>query len=181
LTRIALVVAVAENGVIGAGGALPWRIADDLKWFKSVTLGKPVVMGRKTFQSIGKPLPGRRNIVVTRDPRFAVTGVETAPSIDAAFSLARSAAHDLNADKIAVIGGGDIYAQTLPRADRIYLTHVAARPVGDAHFPPLDPSDWRTTPRGGTETDWSPGRERNQYACRFFVLDRIRGAEMAEG
>lgn len=189
MTRIALVVAVAENGVIGDRGALPWRIADDLKWFKAVTIGKPVVMGRKTYQSIGKALPGRRNIVVTRDSAFRADGVERASSLDDALRLALAAASDLGADEIAVIGGADIYAQALPFADRIYLTRVAARPEGDTHLPALDPAAWRTTDRGGAAQDWDAdrgadgavGRGRNQYACRFYVLDRIGSAEVDNG
>ena len=172
MTRLALVVAVAENGVIGKNGALPWRIADDLKWFKSVTLGKPVVMGRKTFQSIGRPLPGRRNIVVTRDPSLYAEGVDIAPTFEAALALAEVAAKDLQTDEIAVIGGGDIYRQAMARADRIYLTRVEARPDGDAHFPPLNDADWRTVSRGRAEQAWSDASRRNEYACAFYVLHR---------
>ncbi|MBY0422419.1 MAG: dihydrofolate reductase, partial [Parvularculaceae bacterium] len=105
MMRVALVVAAARNGVIGMNGTLPWRIADDLKFFKSTTMGKPVVMGRKTFESIGKPLPGRRNIVVTRDGAWRREGVETAPDIGSALAAAKRAAAALGADEIAVIGG----------------------------------------------------------------------------
>ncbi len=176
MTRIALVVAVAENGVIGAGGALPWRIADDLAFFKRVTLGKPVIMGRKTYQSIGKPLPGRRNIVVTRDAGFAPPGVDTAPSLGAAIAQAEEAAQALGANEIAVIGGAEIYAEALPLSDTVYFTRVHARPEGDALFPELPMAVWRTTRLGSAQAD-NPGvttdDRRNQYACTFFKLDRI--------
>lgn len=165
--RIALVVAMAKNGVIGDKGAMPWRISDDLKWFKEVTLGKPVIMGRKTFESIGKPLPGRRNIVITRSSSWAQEGVERAGSINEAIALAEGAAREGGADEICVIGGGEIYAQTLDRAERIYLTEVDADVEGDARFPAFDESEWRKTAAGGCQQGG-----RNQYSCRFFILDR---------
>ncbi len=165
--RIALVVAVAENGVIGSGGGLAWKISDDLKWFKKITLGKPIVMGRKTFDSIGKALPGRANIVVTRSRTFAAEGVTAVASLDAALAAAEAAAKGAGAEEICVIGGGEIYRQTLPRAGRIYLTRVEARVEGDTFFPPIDPAQWRDTAAGGCERS-----EKNQYSCRFFILDR---------
>lgn len=135
---IAIVVAVAKNGVIGRDNALPWRLSTDLKRFKVITMGKPVVMGRKTFQSIGKPLPGRTNIVVSRDARFAPEGVVVEHSLEAALARARTEAAATGADKICVIGGGEIYAQTLPLADRLYVTEVEAEATGDTTFPPID-------------------------------------------
>jgi len=164
---IALVVAVAENGVIGSGGGLAWKISDDLKWFKKVTLGKPIVMGRKTFDSIGRALPGRANIVVTRSRDFAVEDVTAAMSFDAALAAAETAAKEAGVEEICVIGGGEIYRQALPRAGRIYLTRVEARVEGDTFFPPIDPAQWRETAAGGCEQD-----EKNQHSCRFFILDR---------
>jgi dihydrofolate reductase len=143
LIPIILVVAVAENGVIGRDNTLPWRIKSDLKFFKSVTMNKPVVMGRKTFGSIGKPLPGRTNIVITRQPDFAVPGVLVAPGIDQALAAARGDALRRGADAIAVIGGTEIFAQTLPFATRVILTLVHAKPPGDTYFPPVDPAVWR--------------------------------------
>jgi dihydrofolate reductase len=144
---IILVVAVAENGVIGRDNKLPWRIKSDLKFFRSVTIGKPVVMGRKTYASIGKPLPGRTNIVVTRQPDFAEAGILVAPGIDQALAAARGDALRRGADAIAVIGGTDIFAQTMPMADRLILTLVHANPPGDTYFPPVDPAVWREAER----------------------------------
>lgn len=168
--RIALVVAVARNGVIGAGGDLIWRISDDLKWFKKTTLGKPVVMGRKTFESIGKPLPGRDNIVISRQSDFAPEGVMVAQTVDEALQLAQEWARASDADEICVIGGGEIYTQTLPIADRVYLTRVDAAPEGDAYFPDLDMDEWNASRESAAEEN-----ERNQHACEFFILDRALG------
>ncbi len=165
--KIALVVAVAKNGVIGGEGALPWRIRDDLKWFKENTIGKPLLMGRKTFDSIGKALPGRDNIVLTRDPAFAPARSYIARSLRGAFALADACARERGADEICVIGGGDIYRQTIGLADRIYLTRVDAEPPGDAHFPELDRNRWRETHAGGCAQ--SP---ENDHACEFFILER---------
>ncbi len=144
---IILVVAVAENGVIGRDNQLPWRIKSDLKFFKSVTLNKPVVMGRKTYRSIGKPLPGRTNIVITRQQDFAAPDILVASGIDQALSAARGDALRRGADAIAVIGGTEIFAQTLPLADRLILTLVHANPPGDTYFPPVDPAVWREAER----------------------------------
>ena len=138
---VSLVAAVAANGVIGRDGDLPWRIPEDLRHFKAVTLGKPVIMGRKTWQSIGRPLPGRRNIVVTRDASFAAPGAEIADSLDAALAMTADAA------EVCVIGGGEIYAQALPYGDRLYLTEIAATVAGDVHFPAFDRAVWQETDR----------------------------------
>lgn len=140
---IALVVAAAENGIIGRDGGLPWHVSSDLKFFRKTTLGKPIVMGRKTFESIGKPLDGRPNIVISRDPAFAPDGVYVFASIDDALAIARTLAADLGQDEVAVIGGAQIYAATLPVADRVYLTRIHAQPDGDASLPALDPSMWQ--------------------------------------
>ncbi len=153
--QILLVVAVAENGVIGKDNALPWRIRSDLKFFRSITLNKPVVMGRKTYASIGKPLPGRTNIVVTRQQDFAEPGVLVAPGIAQALSAAKGDALRRGTNEIAVIGGTEIFAQTLPIADRIALTRVHASPAGDTYFPPIDAADWRET--GRTPHERGPG------------------------
>ncbi len=133
--RIALIVAAAENGVIGQRGRLPWRQSTDLKRFRALTLGKPVVMGRRTFETLGRPLDGRDNIVVTRDSDFRPAGATTAPSLDEALAIAEECADMRAVDEIMVIGGGQIYAAALPLADRIYLTLVHARPEGDTLFP----------------------------------------------
>ena len=165
--KVSLVVAVARNNVIGGEGALPWRIRDDLKWFKKNTMGKPLLMGRKTFASIGKALPGRDNIVLTRDRAFCAPSVFVARSLRGGLSLAGACASARGVDEICVIGGGDIYAQTIERADRIYLTRVDASPEGDAFFPDLNLQQWRQTRVGDCEK--SPV---NEYACEFFILDR---------
>jgi dihydrofolate reductase len=144
---IVLVAAVAENGVIGRDNAMPWRLKSDLQRFRALTWGKPVVMGRKTFLSIAKALAGRTNIVVSRDRNFSVPGAVVAPDLDAALGAARGDALRRGADAIAVIGGADIYAQTLPMADRLDLTLVKARPDGDVRFPAIDPQAWRETDR----------------------------------
>ncbi len=144
MSIISLVVAVARNGVIGRDGGLPWHISSDLKRFKAITLGKPVIMGRKTWESLPrKPLPGRSNIVVTRQPGFVAEGAVVVGDVEAALA---AAALEQPAE-ICVIGGGDIYRQTLPLAGRIYLTEVQMDADGDTHFPALDPALWREVSR----------------------------------
>ena len=144
---VALIAAVARNGVIGSSGALPWRLSSDLKHFKAATMGKALVMGRKTYQSIGGPLSGRTIVVVTRDPDFAAAGILVARDVDEALALAEAAARAAGADEIVVAGGGEIYAQTIGRASRLHLTEVDVAPEGDAHFPPIDPAQWREASR----------------------------------
>lgn len=140
---IVVVAAVARNRVIGSAGDLPWRLPADMRRFKAITLGKPMIMGRKTFESIGRPLPGRRTIVVTRDPAWSADGVEVAPSLQAALALAAVG----GPEEIVIAGGGEIYAQSLAFADRLRLTWVEAEPDGDARFPQLDVASWRETAR----------------------------------
>jgi dihydrofolate reductase len=149
--RIVLVAAVARNGVIGAGGALPWRLASDMKRFKTLTWGKPLVMGRKTFESIGRALPGRETIVVTRDPAFAPPGAFVAHEVDAGLDLAAERARVMGADEIIVAGGAEIYAQTIARASRLFITEVALDAKGEAHFPPIDTREWREVRRAKGE------------------------------
>ncbi len=144
---IVLVAAVAENGVIGRDNALPFRQSSDLKRFKALTIGKPVLMGRKTFVSIGKPLPGRTNIVVSRDPGFTPDGVIVVRDLEQALAVARDDAQRRGVDEIAVIGGTDIFTQLLPLADRLEITHVHARPEGDTYFPPIDATQWHPVAR----------------------------------
>jgi dihydrofolate reductase len=141
--KIVLVAAIGENNVIGRGGELPWRLRSDLQHFRRLTINKPVVMGRKTFESIGRPLKDRTNIVVTRDLSRAVPGAVLATSIDAALAFARDDARKRNVDEIMIIGGYNIFAATLPMADRLEITHVHAAPDGDAFFPPMEAGDWR--------------------------------------
>jgi dihydrofolate reductase len=159
---ISIIVAVAENGVIGSDNRLPWRLPDDLKRFKALSLGKPVVMGRRTFESIGRPLPGRTNIIVSRQPGLAIEGAIVAPSLDAAISAAGAV------PEVVVIGGADIFRLALPRTDTIHLTRVHGRVAGDVRFPELDPAMWRET-----AVEHHTADERHQYAFSFVTLQRI--------
>ena len=146
---LAIVAAVARNGVIGAGDALPWRLPSDLKRFKALTMGKPLILGRKTYQAIGRPLPGRAIVVLTRDPAFAAAGVAVAHDVDEALRLAGAKARAAGSDEVIVAGGAEVYAQTIGRAGRLYLTEVDLAPEGDARFPAVDPALWRETAREG--------------------------------
>jgi dihydrofolate reductase len=145
--EIVLVVAVAENGVIGAQGAIPWRLKSDMKRFKAMTIGRPVVMGRRTFASIGRPLPGRTNIVVTRDAGFRSPGAVVTTSFTDARAVARGDALRRFATEIAVIGGAEIYAQWMDCADRLEITEVHARPEGDTCFAAVDAAIWQEVAR----------------------------------
>lgn len=145
--KIVLVAAIGDNNVIGRDGQLPWRLKSDLKHFRALTIGKPVVMGRKTYESIGKPLPGRTNIVLTKDLGLVVPGGVLANSLDAAMSFARRDAERRGVDEIMVIGGGDVFERILPTANRLEITHVHASPEGDAFFPRIQPGDWREVKR----------------------------------
>lgn len=140
-TRVYLVAAVAANGVIGAGGKLPWRLPEDLKHFKALTLGHPVIMGRKTWESLGKPLPGRENIVVTRAAGYDAPGASVASSLDGVLALCAGE------PTVFVIGGGELYAEALPVADGLVLTEIQRDYAGDARFPPYDRAAWRETQR----------------------------------
>ena len=141
--KIVLVAAIGENNVIGRDGQLPWRLKSDLKHFRELTIGKPVIMGRKTFASIGKPLKDRTNIVLTRDLSVVVPGGALATSLDAALDYARKDAIRRGVDEIMIIGGSDVFAAMMPQADRLEITHVHATPEGDALFPPIDPAVWQ--------------------------------------
>jgi dihydrofolate reductase len=141
MTNVTLIAAVGRNGVIGADNDMPWHIPDDFAYFKRTTLGHPIVMGRRTFDSIGRVLPGRRTIVVTHQPDWAHPGVETAHSLSEALSLAGPA------DEVFICGGGQIYAEAMPWAHRLLITEVDESPEGDVHFPEIDISDWREVSR----------------------------------
>lgn len=165
--RITFVVAAAENGIIGQGGSLPWKLSSDLKFFRTMTIGKPVIMGRKTFQSIGKPLDGRDNIVLTRDEDFkAPAGVSVAHRVEDALDLAYRFAEDRGVNEIAVIGGAEIYALLLAKADRLYLTRVHAEPEGDASFV-IDPALWQEVERKQMARS-----VRDQHEATFITYDR---------
>ena len=145
--EIVLIVAVAENGVIGRDNAIPWRLKSDQQRLKAITLNKPVVMGRKTFESLRRPLPGRTNIVVTRDPNYQAHGAVVATSFENARAIAIGDALRRFATEIAVIGGAEIYAQWMDSADRLEITEVHARPDGDTRFPAVDPAAWEEVAR----------------------------------
>lgn len=161
--RITLVVAVARNGVIGRDNGLAWHLRSDLKRFKALTMGKPMLMGRKTFQSIGKPLPGRRTLVLTRDPAFAPEGVDVVHGWAEALAAVRGAG------ELMVVGGAEIYRLALPQADTIHLTEVAGDYAGDTRFPDFDRAAFRETGREGH----GPG-EHDECAFAFVTLERIR-------
>ena len=159
--KISIIVAMARDRVIGKNGTMPWHLPAELKYFKWVTMGKPIVMGRKTFESFRRVLPGRQNIVITRDKRFQFEGVDVVHSIDEAFTIAG------NAEEIMIIGGSDLYRQTMGRADRIYLTQIEADIEGDTFFPEINWNDWQEV-----ENVFCTGDEKNVYSMRFLVLDR---------
>lgn len=144
--RLALVVAMSDNGVIGRDGGLPWHLRSDLKRFKEITQFKPIIMGSTTWESLPrKPLPGRLNLVLSRDPKMEAEGGIICTTLMEALDIAREHADDDGADEICVIGGANVYEQTLPRADRLYVSHVHADVEGDAHFPAIDPTIWQVT------------------------------------
>jgi len=159
------VVAAARNGVIGQGNRMPWHLPSDLAFFKRVTMGHPVVMGRKTYEAIGKPLPGRTNIVITRDPAFRAPGCVVVDSLDAAYRAAG------DVDEVFVIGGAQVYEAALPTVDRIYLTEVEAQIEGDTWFPRIDRSQWAETELARQGVDG-----RHAYSTRMVRLDRKRPA-----
>jgi dihydrofolate reductase len=161
---ISLLVAVTENGVIGRDNGMPWHLPDDLRHFKALTLGKPVLMGRRTYQSIGRPLPGRTNLVLTRDPTWTVAGVTAVADLDAAVRAAGSAA------ELVVAGGAQVYALALPRATRIYLTRIHAVIDGDTRLPELDLHHWHELSR-----ELHPIDVRHPYAMSFVTLERRPG------
>jgi dihydrofolate reductase len=170
MTRpLALIAAIAENGVIGRDNRLIWRIRSDLRRFRDLTWGKPMIVGRKTYESIGKPLPGRETIVVTRARSFAEPGVQVAHDIDEAIARADEIAERLGAAEIAVAGGAEIYRQTLPRAQRLYLTFVHAEPEGDVLFPSFDRSEFRETRR-----EYRPKGPDDDHAFTIVDLERRR-------
>jgi len=163
MSRISLLVAMARNRVIGANGAIPWHLPDELKLFKKLTMGHHMIMGRKTWESIGKPLPGRTSVVVTRQKGYVAPGAIVAHSLDAAIAAAGGDG------EIFVIGGSEIFAAALPRAGRLYLTTVDATPEGDTYMPEFHPGEWRLASSHSHETD-----DRHPYAYRHAVYERIQ-------
>jgi dihydrofolate reductase len=140
--RIAMIAGVAENGVIGSEQTIPWRVPSDMAFFKKTTMGKPILMGRKQYETVGKPLPGRTNIVITRQRDYRPEGVLVFHSIDDALAKAREIAQADGVDEIMIIGGGELYAQLMARADRLYITHIDLSPSGDVRFPAIAPEQW---------------------------------------
>ncbi|GLQ05810.1 dihydrofolate reductase [Sneathiella chinensis] len=169
--KIAAVVAVATNNVIGVENDLPWRLSNDLKWFKKNTMNKPMIMGRKTFQSLPGVLPGRTSIILTRDPAFEAPGALIATTIEQALELATQDAASRNTDEISVVGGGEIYKLFMPLLSRLYLTRVHTTIDGDTLFPELDPADWKTTFEEHHEAS-----EKDDFPYSFYILDREQGA-----
>lgn len=163
--RIAVVVAMARGGVIGRAGGLPWHLPADLRYFKSITMGKPIIMGRATHESIGRALPGRQNIVLTRRAGYAAAGCTVVNSPGAAIEAADGA------EEAMVIGGAEVYAAFLPLADRLYLTAIDADIPGDTHFPPYDAGAWREVSR-----EIHPADARNPYPYSFVAFDRVATA-----
>ncbi len=145
--ELVLIAAVADNGVIGADGTIPWRLKSDMQRFKAMTIGRPVVMGRKTFVSLKRPLVGRTNIVITRDPSFRAAGAVVTTSFEDACAVARGDALRRSVREIAVIGGAEIYTQSMKRADRLEITEVHLQPQGDTSFPAIDPACWQEVAR----------------------------------
>ncbi|HML14888.1 MAG TPA: dihydrofolate reductase [Xanthobacteraceae bacterium] len=170
MPHILIVAAIAENGVIGRGNALPWRLRSDLAHFRALTMGKPVVMGRKTYLSIGKPLPGRTLIAVSHDRDFSAPEIVVAPDLDAALAAARGDALRRGADAIIVAGGADIYLQALPLAARLAITLLHKRVEGDTRFPAIDPRLWRET----TREERAPAAG-DDAAFAFVTYERIAG------
>lgn len=165
--HIALIWAMARNGVIGRDNKLPWYLPEDLKYFKRVTTGKPVIMGRKTYDSIGRPLPNRTNIVVTRDANLTLEGVKVVTSLDDALDIARAESVISDVDEVIVMGGAEIYAQALPHADRLYVTLVHAEVEGDAVFPPIDLGAYQELAREDFNAEGP-----NPYDYSFVVYER---------
>ncbi len=167
--KISVIVAASENNVIGRDNDMPWRLSTDLKRFKALTLGKPVIMGRKTYQSIGRPLPARLNIVITRDESFFAEGVTRVSSLEQALLLAKDYAETHDLDEVFVIGGGQIYHQVLGKADQIYLTRVLTTLEGDTLFPAIDPEKWQLLSEENV-----PAGEKDNYATRYCVYRSVR-------
>ena len=167
---ISLVVAIAANGVIGREGGLPWRLSTDMKRFKAITMGHPVVMGRKTWESFPRPgpLPGRTNIVVTRDRTYRAEGAAVAGSLRDALAVA---AKSPGGDEICVIGGGEIFAEALGMAERLYVTHIEADIGGDTFFPPIDPGTWYAV-----HDENVPAGEKDDFATRYVIYERKSNA-----
>ncbi len=168
MIKTCLIVAAAENGVIGKNNTMPWKISSDLQYFKKITINKPIIMGRKTFDSIGKPLPDRVNIVITRDAKFTREGVITAHSVEMALDVAKAIAEAKKLDEIMIIGGAQIYELCLEQADRLYFTRIHADIDGDTYFPDLDEKQWIEY-----SSEHHSASEKDSHDFSFIVLDRL--------
>lgn len=164
---LSIIVAASENNVIGRDNDMPWKLSTDLRRFKALTLGKPVIMGRRTWESIGRPLPGRPNIVITRDAGFTADGAQIVNSLEEAIELGKKLATELGVDEVCIIGGGKIYAQALPLADRVYLTRVLALINGDTFFPVIDSKIWAEV-----SSEDVPAGEKDSHPTRYIRYDR---------
>ena len=165
--KLAAIVAMTPDRVIGADNRIPWYLPDDLKYFKRVTLGHPVIMGRKCFESIGRPLPKRTNIVLSRNPFFIASGIVRAASPGEALAQARAAAEDAGVDTVFNIGGAEVYGLLWEQTDLLYLTEVDADIPGDTYFPEVDLSEWRLL-----SEESKPADAKNEFACTYKVLER---------
>lgn len=172
MTRLALIVAMSRNRVIGRDNDLPWHLPEDLRHFRQLTMGKPLVMGRRTWQSIGRPLPGRPSLVVSREPTFAAEGADVFTSLDAALERAGVLAARAGVDEVMVIGGAQIYAEALPRVARLYVTEVHAEVPGDTWFPAFEGPAWQETMR----EEHPPAEGRPGFA--FVQHDRCQGSDI---
>ena len=171
---ISLIVAVSRNGVIGMDNQLPWHLPDDLRYFKSVTMGKPLIMGRKTHESIGRPLPGRTNIVITRQTDYQAEGIVVVNTLQQGLDKAEAISSEAGHEEVMVIGGAEIYQQALLQADRLYITHVHADVEGDAFFPEVNWNCWQEVQREDHAADPVGDAQKNPYDYSFVVYDRIK-------
>ncbi|MCR9213124.1 MAG: dihydrofolate reductase [Proteobacteria bacterium] len=165
---LSAIVAVSENNVIGVGNGLPWRLSNDLKWFRQTTMGKPIIMGRKTFESLPRILPGRTNIIITRDPDYQIEGAIVTHSLEAAIEAAKNLENESNSSEVVIIGGAEIYRQSMSLLDRIYLTRVHADVAGDTYFPDLEMENW--------SKDFAERHEKSEkdaYDHSFTILNRV--------
>jgi dihydrofolate reductase len=172
--KCSLIVAMAKNQTIGIDNTLPWHLPNDLKYFKQVTMAKPIIMGRKTYESIGRPLPGRTNIVITRQEDYQAPGIVVVNSLQQALDKAEDISFFAGHDEVMVIGGAEIYQQALIPADRLYITHVHAEVAGDAFFPEVDWNDWQESQRENHQADPEGQDKRNPFDYSFVVYDRIK-------
>jgi len=172
--KCALIVAMAKNQTIGIDNTLPWHLPNDLKYFKKVTMAKPIIMGRKTYESIGRPLPGRTNIVITRQSDYQADGIVVVNSLQQALDKAEDISFVAGHDEVMVIGGAEIYQQALLKADRLYITHVHGDVEGDAFFPQVSWSDWQEVQREDHAADAEGTEKRNPFDYSFVVYDSIK-------